>query len=101
MHKLSIDVTLIDKSRIREVTRKNGAKAKFLDLVLMDRPDAYGNSGFAIQNTTREERESGTQLPILGNWSTPQPREEQPVPAKATPVPVPSAANMAEDDIPF
>ena len=41
---LSIDVTQIDKSRLKEITRKNGQKAKFLELILIETPDGqYGD----------------------------------------------------------
>ena len=62
---LKIDVTKIDKSRLF-----NGEKGTYLDLstfIDIDNLDQYGNNGFITQSTTKEEREGGVKLPILGN----------------------------------
>lgn len=60
---LKIDVTKIDKSKLFE--GKNGAK--YLDIVLMDRDDAYGNNYMVVQSVTKEERLAGKRGAILGN----------------------------------
>lgn len=60
-----IDVTKIDKERLYK-----GKKGTYLDLVTfvdLDNKDQYDNNGFISQSTTKEERESGVQTPILGN----------------------------------
>jgi hypothetical protein len=63
---LSIDVTKIDKSRIKEVKRKNGETAKFLDLVLFECKSEY--SDFIVkQSLSKDERGQKIELPILGN----------------------------------
>lgn len=62
---IKIDVTKIDKSRIFE-----GQKGKYLDLTTFidtDNPDQYENHGFISQSTTKQERDTGVQTPILGN----------------------------------
>jgi hypothetical protein len=64
---LQIDVTKIDKSRLKEVRRKNGETAKFLDLVLIDTPSSEYGDFVVTQQVTKEERLSGVKLPILGN----------------------------------
>lgn len=68
---LSLDVTRIDKSRLKEVTKKDGSVAKYLNLTTFINPteeDQYGNHGFIAQSQTKEERESGAERPpILGN----------------------------------
>lgn len=68
---ISIDVTKIDKSRINEVTKKDGSVAKYVNLTTFINPseeDQYGNHGFIAQSQTKEERESGAERPpILGN----------------------------------
>jgi hypothetical protein len=64
---LSIDVTLLDKSRIKEVKRQNGQTAKFVDLVLIDTPDGKFGDYMVKQSVTKEEREAKVQMPILGN----------------------------------
>ena len=62
--KLNIDLTKIDKSKIKEFTRKDGSKGKSLDLVvfLKDEADQYGNNGFVSESVPKDSK--GT---ILGN----------------------------------
>ena len=64
---LSIDVTRIDKSRLKEITRKNGQKAKFLELILIETPDGQYGDYMVKQGLTKEEREAKVEMPILGN----------------------------------
>ena len=68
---LSLDVTKIDKSRLKEVTKKDGSVAKYVNLTTFINPaeeDQYGNHGFISQSMTKEEREAGKERPpILGN----------------------------------
>lgn len=68
---LSIDVSRIDKSRIKEVKRKDGSIGKYLDLstfINISEADQFGTNGFVTQSQTKEERESGKERPpILGN----------------------------------
>lgn len=62
----SIDVTLLDKARFKEVTRKNGKKAVFCDIVLFETQSEYGD-WIVKQGVTKEEREARLEMPILGN----------------------------------
>jgi len=64
---IKIDLSKIDKSRIFE-SQKTGAKYLDITGVLTDTPDQYENNGFVKQNTTKEEREAGLKLPIIGNF---------------------------------
>ena len=64
---LSLDVTQIDKSRLKEITRKNGQKAKFLELILIETPDGQYGDYMVKQGLTKEEREARVEMPILGN----------------------------------
>lgn len=62
---VKIDVTKIDKSRLF-----SGQKGTYLDLTTfidIDNPDEYNNNGFITQSQTKEERDAGEKLPILGN----------------------------------
>jgi hypothetical protein len=62
---LKIDVTKLDKSRFFK-----GDKGTYVDLTTfidLDELDQYGNNGFITQSTSKEERQNGVQLPILGN----------------------------------
>lgn len=63
---LQIDVTLLDKARFKEVTRKNGKVAKFCDLVLFETQSEYGD-WIVKQGVTKEERAARLEMPILGN----------------------------------
>ena len=55
----SIDLSLIDKSRIKEVTLKNGHKAKYFDIsvFIKDEQDQYGQIASISVNQTKEERD--------------------------------------------
>ena len=60
-----IDVTKLDKSRFYK-----GDKGTYADLttfVDVDKVDQYDNNGFITQSQTKEEREAGVKMPILGN----------------------------------
>ena len=63
---ISIDVTKLDKARFKEVTRKNGQKAVFCDLVLFDTNSEYGDY-LVKQGVSKQERERRVEMPILGN----------------------------------
>lgn len=64
---LSIDVTQLDKTRFKRMTRKNGKEAVFCDLILIDTPDGQFGDFMVKQSMSKEDREAGVQLPILGN----------------------------------
>lgn len=96
---IDIDVTLLDKARFKRITRKSGQPAVFVNLVLFDKPDSHGNDGFVKQSQSKEDREAGVQLPILGNWKHLE--EKRPAPAPAPKPPAAPQPEMAEDDIPF
>lgn len=52
---VSLDVTKIDKARLKEVTKKDGSVAKYLNLTTFINPteeDQYGNHGFIAQSQT-------------------------------------------------
>ena len=96
---VQIDVTKIDKSRLYK-----GAKGTYLNLttfVDVDNKDQYDNNGFIGQSLTKEERESGQKMNILGNVDVfytdgeSQPKNTQKVKQ------VMQESNLLEDDIPF
>lgn len=64
---IKIDLSKINESRIFE-SKKTGARYLDITGVLTDTPDQYENNGFVKQNTTKEEREAGVKLPIVGNF---------------------------------
>lgn len=63
---LNIDLAKIDKSKIKEFTRKDGTKGAGINLVvfLKDEADQYGNNGFVSESVPKDSPEKGT---ILGN----------------------------------
>jgi hypothetical protein len=95
-----IDVTKIDKARLYK-----GEKGTYLDLTTFidtENKDTYNNNGFISQSTTKEERESGVQTPILGNVRVfHQSAGDTPTtPTPSQPID-PAAGGVMEDDIPF
>ena len=91
---LNIDLAKIDKSKIKEFTRKDGSKGKGLDLVvfLRDEADQYGNHGFVSESVPKDSPEKGT---ILGNAKIAGQKPQSVVQTvKAEVVP-------AADDLPF
>ena len=71
----SIDVTKIDKTRLKEVKKKDGSIAKYLDIsiVVNDAEDQFGNICSISEGQTKDERESKATKNYLGNgkrvWS--------------------------------
>ena len=63
---IKLDVKKLDKARF--FAAQSGAL--YVDLTMFLDPDnegQYGDHGFATQSTSKEEREQGVQMPILGN----------------------------------
>lgn len=62
---IKLDVSKLDKNRFFK-----GQKGTYCDLtafVDLDSKDEYGQSGFITQSPTKEERDQGVKLPIVGN----------------------------------
>jgi len=64
---VSIDVTKIDKARLKEVKKRDGSTAKYLELVLIETPNGQYGDFMVKQGVTKEEREKRVEMPILGN----------------------------------
>jgi hypothetical protein len=95
---ISIDVLKIDKSLLKEVTKKDGTKAVFLNLICWpneDGKDQYDNDGTVKQSLSKEQRDAGTKVKILGNYKVkgdaPAPKAERVV----------QHSPIETDDIPF
>lgn len=56
-----INVSKIDKNRLYK-----GEKGVYLDVVLVPTPNSEFQDYLIKQNTTKEEREKGVELPIIG-----------------------------------
>jgi len=90
----------------------SGKKGRYLDLVvfLRDDKDQYGNDGFVSQSVTKEERENGVKMPILGNakWlggggaaNAPTPVKPLEVGKANTTLPPVKQQTIAPEDLPF
>lgn len=93
---ISIDVTLLDKARFKEVTRQNGNLAKFCDLVLIETPDSSFGDYAIKRDCTREEREKGVKMPFVGNGKIRGGSKPQGEPA-ARPKPAPPQKRPSAD----
>lgn len=67
---ISIDLKLIDQTKLKRMTRQSGAEAAFLDLLLIPTPNSPYGEWMVKQRSTKEEVESQVQTPILGNGKT-------------------------------
>lgn len=97
---VKLDATLIDKARLFVGKEKNGHVPKYLDLVLIPRREVgqYGATHICKQSVTKEEREKGVELPIIGDATE---RGGAPAaPNPAAPRPAAPAENM-DEDVPF
>ena len=97
--RLKIDVSKIEKARLFQ-----GQKGVYLDATVfvdIDEQDQYGNNGMITQDVTKEERESGTRGPILGNVKVFY--RDDSGGQQAAPQPQPQQGGMMDDssDIPF
>jgi len=107
---ISINFDKIDQSRLTK--DKNGNSWLNLSGFVNEESDKYGNNGFITQSQSKEERESGEKLPILGNFKLPMSNhtkvqtEINPkanMVATKAPQPQPTAwvDENADDDLPF
>jgi hypothetical protein len=101
---IKIDVTKIDKARLFE--GRNGAK--YLDLVCVPTSNSqYGDTHFITQSCSKEERQAGKKMPIIGNAKEQPPRQQRsdstPFDGQKAPPPRSSNPPPAEDteDVPF
>ncbi len=95
---IKIDVTKLDKARFFK-----GEKGLYLDLTTFLNTDGigeYGDHGIITQQCSKEERESGMKMPIVGNarifFSTLKDKEKS-----GEPTTPPSNQKEYDDDCPF
>ena len=67
---LSIDCKLIDKSKLKPFTRKDGTEALFLSLTLVETPNSQYGQWMVKQDSTKAERDAKVKSTILGNAKT-------------------------------
>lgn len=71
----SIDLNLIDKNKVKVVTKKDGTIAKYYDIsiYIKSEQDQYNNIGSISPQQTKEERQAKVKPIYLGNlkrvWS--------------------------------
>jgi hypothetical protein len=84
IYSASIDLSLIDKSKI---TEKNGKKYYNISIFIKDEPDQYGNSLAIAENQTKEESTAKLPKKYLGNgklnWSDNSQNVSKPVQEKS------------------
>tara|TARA_R100000935_G_scaffold22018_1_gene40802 strand:- start:48 stop:386 length:339 start_codon:yes stop_codon:yes gene_type:complete len=105
----SIDVTKLDKTRFK--SGKNGGK--YVDLTCFispEEPDQYGQHGAISQSSSKEERDSGIQMPFVGNckafWGDgviiiKQQQQQQAPQQQQQQAPQSGGHQSFDDDIPF
>lgn len=100
---ISINLNKVDKSRLTK--DKNGNSWLNLSGFVNEIPDDYGNNGFITQSQSKEEREGGQKLPILGNFKLPMANHtkvQTEINPKVNMVPTKAPQPMdLDDDLPF
>lgn len=96
---------MIDQSKCKKTTRKNGDAATFCDLVLIETPDGEYGDYMVKQDTSKEDRQAGVKMPIIGNGKIRGQKPQgdpcrKPAPPSKRP-PADADPDAAEDDIPF
>ena len=94
-----IDRKLIDRARMKSVTRRDGSVSEFYEFSMHLKRDRSQNDYLVKQSVTKDERAARVEMPILGNgkaWDFSKPK------AAAPPTPPPDAgAQPQSDDVPF
>ena len=100
---ISINLNKVDKSRLTK--DKNGNSWLNLTGFINEESDKYGSNGFITQSQTKEEREGGQKLPILGNFKLPMANNtkvQTEINPKVNTVPRKAPQPMdLDDDLPF
>lgn len=97
MINISIDLSKIDKSRIKE--GKNGAKYYNLTVDKKKAPDQFGNDMTVYQTPTKEERAAKADKVYVGSGKTFEWDGNKQV--SNAPVAQPVSNNYPPDDLPF
>lgn len=96
---IKLDAAKIDRARLFVGKEKDGHTPKYLDLVLVPRKEVgkYGATHIVKQSVSKEEREKGVEMPIIGD-ATERGGAPAPRPAVA-PRSVPQ--ENLDEDVPF
>lgn len=101
-----IDLNRLDKKRFKTFKRRDGSEGIACDLILIETPNSDFGDYVVKQSITKEEREAGVQLPILGNAKNMErggTRERPQPPIRRTPAPNPThgEGDVGDSSIPF
>lgn len=99
---IKLDVTKLQKNRF--IHGKKGGI--YVDLILIEHPNDFGDDGFVAQSVSKEERDQGIKGPIAGNWRETNKKTVPPVSVRQAPMPQrpppnPQRELIEDDDIPF
>lgn len=104
---ISIDVSKLDKSRFYK--GKKGTYAKLTCFINTEETSQFGDNGTITQELSKEDRDNGVKLPIIGNakvfWKDGQPgrgtqQSGQQSPGRQQPQSS-TESSYPSDDIPF
>lgn len=95
----SIDVTLIDKDKLKSVTLKSGKSAKFLNVSMIPTPDSEYSSHVVLQDMGKNEAGEYNKGKIIGNVRR---NDDKPKSASAKPkAKAEGDYQPPDDDVPF
>lgn len=96
----SIDLTKIDKTKIKEVQCKDGHTGKFIDISILinDEQDKFNNICSVSMGQTKEEREAKVPTVYLGNGKRVWVAKTENTSFKPESIPL---SEMPNDDLPF
>ena len=75
MISIKIDVTKINKSKLYA-----GAKGTYLNCTMIETPNSAYDDYMIVEDTTKEERETGIKGVVLGNAKIIKPKQNEPIP---------------------
>lgn len=64
---IDINLDKLDKARFKEFKRRDNSTGKSMKLVLIESPNSEFGDYIIKQDSTKEERDKGVQMPIVGN----------------------------------
>lgn len=73
------EYVVIELAKSRAKPHQNGKVYLNLELIEGKEPGKYGDTHFVKESTTKQEREEGVKLPIIGNakpWGKPKPQSD-------------------------
>ena len=91
----------LNLSKIPEGRIFKGKKGDYIDLVLFEKPNDFGDDGFISISVSKEDREAGNRGEIVGNWKHTggKPSERPPARRPAPPPQRPPARRPADPDL--